>query len=58
MAPILVLAASITVALGRPGPRLTARAMLADALASTALARSSATLLARPIIDGTFGGQL
>jgi hypothetical protein len=31
--------------------------MLADALASTALAGLSATLLACPIIDGTFGEE-
>jgi hypothetical protein len=54
---MLVLPASITVVLGRPGTRLTAPAMLADAWASTALADLSATLLARPIIDGTFGGK-
>jgi len=31
--------------------------MLADALASTALACLSATILVRPIIDGTLGGK-
>jgi hypothetical protein len=31
--------------------------MLADSSASTALAGLSATVLARPIIDGTFGEE-
>jgi hypothetical protein len=38
-AALMVLTASITVALGLPGPRL------------------STTVLARPIIDGAFGGE-
>ena len=52
-----VLPASLTVALGRPGSRLTTRAMLVDASASTALARSSRTILTRPTIDGALGGK-
>jgi hypothetical protein len=52
-----VLPDSIAVALGRPAPRLTAPAMLADVLASTALAGLSATVLARPIIDGTLAEE-
>jgi hypothetical protein len=52
-----VLTASNTAALGRPGPRLAARAMLADAFASTAPARLRATFLARPTIDAVLGGE-
>jgi hypothetical protein len=37
--------------------RLTAPTTLADASASTALAGLRATLLARPIIAATFGGE-
>jgi hypothetical protein len=53
-----VVTTSITIALGRPAPRLAPPAVLADAFSiDCAREASPATLLARPIIDRTFGGD-
>src|ERR687896_2459794 len=53
----LVVPLAITVALGRPGPRRRRPRCSAMVPALTALVGLSATLLARPIIDGPFGGD-
>jgi hypothetical protein len=53
-----VVTTGVTIALGRPAPRLAPPAVLADA-SSIDCARevAPATLLARPIIDRTFSGD-
>jgi hypothetical protein len=52
-----VLPASITAELGGAWTRLAARAVLADASASTAPARLPATPSHSPIFGGNFGGD-